>query len=94
MVSESGIAALDLQHNGISEIGSAVVEEILTMNFELVIVDLRNNDVGKRFGKGVLIRVDNTSYLFLQMSFNGPPSATHFRETSTQHINKSGYCRK
>ncbi|KAI9197297.1 uncharacterized protein BJ171DRAFT_570855, partial [Polychytrium aggregatum] len=42
---EIGLLALDLQFNNITAVGGRIVEQVLLLNQEIIIVDLRNNNV-------------------------------------------------
>ncbi|KAI9099516.1 hypothetical protein DFS34DRAFT_75198 [Phlyctochytrium arcticum] len=45
LVEETGLAALDLPCNGITDLGARIVEQVLHLNKELQVVDLRSNFV-------------------------------------------------
>ncbi|KAJ3180675.1 Centrosomal protein of 78 kDa [Geranomyces variabilis] len=45
LVEEIGLRALDLQYNDVSDSGARIVKDVLALNKELVIVDLRSNHV-------------------------------------------------
>ncbi|KNC98480.1 uncharacterized protein SPPG_09355 [Spizellomyces punctatus DAOM BR117] len=45
LVEEIGLLALDLQFNAITDVGARVVEQVLHLNKELVLVDLRSNSL-------------------------------------------------
>ncbi|KAJ3140818.1 hypothetical protein HK100_008989 [Physocladia obscura] len=59
---EIGILAIDAQYNDISDAGGRIVEQIVRLNGELVIVDLRNNNLD-----AILLRIITS---LLQVNMN------------------------
>ncbi|KAJ3031564.1 UNVERIFIED_CONTAM: hypothetical protein HDU68_002662 [Siphonaria sp. JEL0065] len=62
LVEEIGMLAIDLQYNDITDAGGRIVEQVVRLNGELVIVDLRNNRIDP-----ILLRII-TSLLQVNMS--------------------------
>ncbi|KAI9342591.1 hypothetical protein BDR26DRAFT_859221 [Obelidium mucronatum] len=62
LVEEIGMLAIDLQYNDITDAGGRIVEQVVRLNGELVIVDLRNNQIDP-----ILMRII-TSLLHVNMT--------------------------
>ncbi|KAJ3088307.1 hypothetical protein HDU96_004177, partial [Phlyctochytrium bullatum] len=56
-----GVLALDLQDNQITDVGARIVEQVLHLNKEVVIIDIRNNAVDPTLMSLIFARLDQNA---------------------------------